>query len=329
MNLLPTEEQSAIAESARAVFEREFPVRRYQDEAALAAPLSTTRWQMLADLGWFGLTVTEQGGGVGLGVAEDILMAREAGRTLMSPSALATALAASVAERMGDPALARQLAAGAVRCAFGFEADGIFLLDADQADWLLLVGSAAVALVARPADENLERVSCMDEAVSLHRCAAVESGRAASAEMRQRVGAVLCAYLSGIASAALEDAVAYASEREQFGQPIGSFQAINHMCADMAVSAEAAWAQTLYAGLAIADGAPGAEIELAAASHMARKAAFASARGNIQIHGAAGFTTEFDAHFYLKRCHVIETLLTSACNSVETLVRTGEDDEPR
>jgi alkylation response protein AidB-like acyl-CoA dehydrogenase len=114
------------------------------------------------------------------------------------------------------------------------------------------------------------------------------------------------AQMAGIASAALDLAVAYAKQRTQFGQPIGSFQAIKHRCADMLLAVETACTAAYHAAWA----ADQDEATLRFAASMA-KAFCGDACRNIcnsalQIHGGVGFTQEFDVHLYLKRGKVLE-----------------------
>ena len=104
-------------------------------------------------------------------------------------------------------------------------------------------------------------------------------------------------------------AVDYAKLREQFGRPIGAFQATKHRCADMAVRAEAAWCQTVLAALAAARGQTDAGFHAAAASIVAARAAIDNAEQNVQLHGGIGYTMECDAHLYLKRAHLLERTL--------------------
>jgi alkylation response protein AidB-like acyl-CoA dehydrogenase len=103
-------------------------------------------------------------------------------------------------------------------------------------------------------------------------------------------------------------AVEYAKARQQFGKPIGSFQAIKHLCADMAIRAEAAACQVIFAALVQAEGHAGVDFHSVAAKLVAVEAALQNAAQNIQIHGAIGFTAEADAHLFIKRAHVLEQL---------------------
>jgi alkylation response protein AidB-like acyl-CoA dehydrogenase len=101
-------------------------------------------------------------------------------------------------------------------------------------------------------------------------------------------------------------AVEYAKDRVQFGRPIGSFQAVKHRCADMAVRAEVARSLTTFAALALRDGEPDAPRHVLEAKALAVDAALANAHDDVQNHGGMGFTWEADAHLYLKRAWVLE-----------------------
>ena len=119
----------------------------------------------------------------------------------------------------------------------------------------------------------------------------------------------LAAEQIGGAQAILDQTVAYAKERVQFGRPIGSFQAVKHKCADMCVAVESARSAVYYAAAAAATGSD----ELPELASMAKaycsEAFFACAADAIQVHGGVGFTWEYDCHLYFKRAKSTETFL--------------------
>jgi alkylation response protein AidB-like acyl-CoA dehydrogenase len=121
-----------------------------------------------------------------------------------------------------------------------------------------------------------------------------------------RANVLLAARLSGLAQGACELAAAYAKVREQFGKPIGSFQAIKHRCADMLLRCEASSHLTALACLKVEARAPGAELQVAAAKLKAAHAAHENGRAVIQVHGGLGFQAECDAHWFMKRAHVYD-----------------------
>jgi alkylation response protein AidB-like acyl-CoA dehydrogenase len=124
---------------------------------------------------------------------------------------------------------------------------------------------------------------------------------------RARVG--LCAEMLGGAERVLEMSVAYARTREQFGKPIGSFQAIQHRCADMFVALEGAKSATWYAAWALEAGEPDGPLAAAMAKAYVSDAYARIAGDGIQIHGGLGFTWEQDLHLYFRRAKLCERFL--------------------
>ncbi|MGA8547708.1 MAG: acyl-CoA dehydrogenase family protein [Mycobacterium sp.] len=134
-------------------------------------------------------------------------------------------------------------------------------------------------------------------------------GDAEAAHTLRRDGAVLvAAQLAGIAAAVTDLAAAYARQREQFGRPIGSFQAVKHLLADMLVRAEIAQVAVEAAGVAI-DGRSTLDVERAVASAkvVAGESAIRNSETCIQIHGGIGFSWELSAHLFLKRAWILDT----------------------
>jgi alkylation response protein AidB-like acyl-CoA dehydrogenase len=124
--------------------------------------------------------------------------------------------------------------------------------------------------------------------------------------------------LVGLAAAAVDLAVAYAKGREQFGKPIGSFQAVKHMCADMLVRAEVARAAVHAAAATIDQPDVGDAVRAAAgAGLLAVEAAIANGKSCIQVHGGMGFTWEVPAHLYLMRARVVASELDATATLAE------------
>ena len=339
MDLLPDPEQREIVAATRTFLEAELPLSRLQSDSEL----DDDTWRTLAELGWLGLGLDSQHGGVGYGLAEETLLFIELGRFLLPTSLLAAALAARIASAAGDADTARAIVEGRRRVALaeardtpaavvGPRVSGRFwMLDGAGAELLLVGDPGASALLSGGALGPAEPRPSLDEATGL---AALETDGAealafvpAAQEPVWLRGAVLAsAMLVGIAEATRDAGSAYASERRQFGKPIGVFQAVKHRCADMAVRAEAARSLLLYAALALRDGLPDAASQVSAAKAQAGEAALENARANIQIHGGYGFTVEYDAHFYLKRCHVLNRVMGSPRAHLSALIA-GPDSE--
>lgn len=133
-------------------------------------------------------------------------------------------------------------------------------------------------------------------------------------EVMQRAALGLAAEMAGGAVRAADMAIDYAKERRQFGSPIGSFQTIKHMCADMAIEADAAVEAVLHAAEVADHGdQPGAALLARAAKATVGDAFVLAAASSVQIHGGIGFTEEHDAQLFFKRAHVAQRMLgTSA-----------------
>ena len=131
-------------------------------------------------------------------------------------------------------------------------------------------------------------------------------------QILDRAAVALSAEQVGGAQACLDQAVAYAKERIQFGRPIGSFQAIKHKCADMMVEVESARSASYYAGCVAAEEGDDLGVSASLAKAYCSDAYFHCAANNIQIHGGVGFTWEYDAHLYFKRAKSTETFLGDA-----------------
>jgi alkylation response protein AidB-like acyl-CoA dehydrogenase len=124
--------------------------------------------------------------------------------------------------------------------------------------------------------------------------------------------AALCAEMAGLGQRVLDRSVAYARTREQFGRPIGSFQAIQHKCADMLLRVENMRSAAWYAAWALDEGEPDARAAAAMAQAYACEACPAVAGEGIQIHGGLGYTWEQDLHLYYKRAKADEVALGDA-----------------
>ncbi len=300
MDLLPTDEQDEIVASVRAVL---------AGRHTLGEPLDDALWAAAAEQGWFGLGLPEALGGVGYSLVEEALLFVELGRAGVPGPFLATTLAAAVAARSGDADLAASLLSGEARAAWVEpNADGAVILDGPGARIGVTVGDE-VSLVAL---DDLDRTAVppIDEHTPVERIDRVPRPVATSSEGGDvvRAGVLLAAQMAGIAEATTAQSVDYAKDREQFGQPIGGFQAVKHRCADMAVRAEAAVMQVRWAALAAAGGGSDARFHAEAARVVATNAALENTHWNVQNHGGIGFTWEHTAHRYVTRARILSTL---------------------
>ncbi|MBW8753735.1 MAG: acyl-CoA dehydrogenase family protein [Sphingomonadales bacterium] len=309
-DLVLSDEQAMIAESVRQFLAGELPIERLRPGTP---PQDHGRAREgMARLGWFGIGIAEETGGMGLGLIEEMLVQKGCGKHLASPSVLATVIAAHVAQAAGDRALASDLVSGERSAALAIPLGAAG--EALAFDWttedLLLVWNEHGAGLFEPASFASPRTdTSLDDSLSLHRgtlTAASHWVDAAAAPIGLRADALLAARLAGLAEGACELATAYAKVREQFGKPIGSFQAVKHRCADMLLRAETSFYLAALACLKLGAGAPDAALQIAAAKLKASHAAHENGRAVIQIHGGLGFQSECDAHWFMKRAHVYD-----------------------
>jgi alkylation response protein AidB-like acyl-CoA dehydrogenase len=230
------------------------------------------------------------------------------GRQLAAPSVLATMGAAHAAPLAGAAGL-RGRPMPAARIAAGLRRRDRIVLVADDAADLVLVRAPAAAVVhaagsvaARPLDSRLWLAE-LSECASLGEPVA----RFDDAGLL-RLRLIDAAALAGVAAAALDMGVSYATVREQFGRPIGSFQAVKHHCANMAIAASCARDQVSFAAVAVDDKRGDAALHVECALWVAGSAALENAGKNIQIHGGIGFSDEADPHLLLKRAQLLITL---------------------
>lgn len=302
VDLIPDEDQSAIEDVIVSFLRDVLPVERLREANAYGGAAETAVWDQLCELGLFGLGLTEDQGGLGLGLGEEMLVARALGRHLVSPGVLAQLCAPHLA---ADEAVREALISGEQRAAFAIE-NG-YVLDGEGAEWIVVFGPAGASLKARGELSLSQTEGGLDNTLFFEKL----DGGANGAQPALRIEVLIAAYLVGIAQASTDMAVEYAKQREQFGQPIGAFQAIKHSCADMVTRASAADTQTMYAATVFGHGDDDAA-EAAAARMLAKNAALLNSKANIQTHGGMGFTAECDAHLFLKRAMVMDMLGSDA-----------------
>ncbi|WP_328318087.1 acyl-CoA dehydrogenase family protein [Streptomyces sp. NBC_00388] len=277
-----TDDQLALRTGFRALLAGRFGPEALR--AAVGRPgLDRALWRELGEAGLFSLRLPEEAGGAGLGLPEAVLVFEEAGRALLP-----------------GPLVATHLAAGSVP---GADTGRTVVAASDGAlvEWL----AEADEVVGEPVDAR--PVRSVDPLTPLHRVHGQRFPRPAAV--------LLTAALQlGSAARTTELAVDHARQREQFGRPIGSFQAVKHLCAQMLVRTEVARAAVYAASVTCeangggpgGDGADGGgpDAETAGAKLLADEAAVRNARDCLQVHGGMGFTWESDVHLHLKRAWV-------------------------
>ncbi len=291
MDFTFTPEQEALREQARAFLTD-------QPEAS---------WPELAELGWTGVSIAEEHGGAGLTFLEEAVLFEELGRALYHGpyfSTVALMLPALPEDLQAD------VAAGESSWTLAF---GPLVPDLDTADNVAIVGGDGIYQL-----EGAERelLTTTDESRPLGVVRGGDPGRrladaAVLGDIRSRSLAALAIESCGVARRALELAIEHASTREQFGRPIGVYQAVSHPLADAYTRLELARSLSLWAAWCIAAGDEQAPVAAAAAKSYAAEAAVEVCETAIQVHGGIGFTWEHVLHRLYKRALGNESFASS------------------
>jgi alkylation response protein AidB-like acyl-CoA dehydrogenase len=334
-------DQAALRDAARTLLQREVDSQlireRYADASARAEPL----WHHVAGAGWTALAVPESAGGLGLGAVELALLCEESGRALAPVPLWETACLAAPLLGAEPTAATERLLAGARATAIptiaaaGVDGRGRVSARADLvpeahvADLLLLPTEAGVYAVDR-AQATVRAHDCLDPTrvlceVVVDDVPAERVGPAVDSLAVATVG--LAAQTLGTARRLLDATVAYVSVREQFGVPVGSFQAVQHKLADVLVGLERAWAATYYAAMCLdSDARQAADpvgIDTGRAVCVAKAAtgdaSRLAAREAVQCHGGIGYTWEHDLHLGVRRIYADEPLLGGSAAQRERL----------
>jgi alkylation response protein AidB-like acyl-CoA dehydrogenase len=339
MNLELTDEQAALRDTTRRFLAEKAPISGHVREL-LDDPTGVDQpvWSALADLGITGLLVPEEHGGAGMTMVEAGVVAEELGAALHPGPWLSTAVAAARAlTRLRDDDSAATILAGIADgttiATVGFlepdnacvEATGqdrdtvlrgeipgvpdaaatdtVLVLARDRADtglFAVRTDSAGISVTPEPGiDQTRKRFRVGLDGAPAHRLATASSD--AVAAVVDDVLIATAADALGAARAVMDLAIEYAKVRKQFGQVIGSFQAVQHLCVDMYETVELARSGVIHA-LWAADNAGSEERHLSALRAKAFAGRLASVGDTaIQVFGGIGYTWEHDAHLYLKR----------------------------
>lgn len=343
-----TQEQCDLAEAVRSLLAKRVDSAAVRAAAGSARGFDEDLWATLCgDIGVAGLAVPAEFGGAGAGSSELAVVFEELGRALAPSPLLGSAVLAGLAVQESGDAAARErvlpaVAEGRVAAlawspregswdprrpacqARGSVVDGEahYVLNGDSAELLIVAARAPGGVRLYEVDPRSRGVSCRAEptldrtirlaTVRFDGAAGRElsgEGETALARTRALAGAMLAAEQVGAATRSLELTVEHTKQRQQFGRPIGSFQALKHRMAEVHVAVEAARSAVEHAVSTADDRAPGWE----RAAHVARvsctEALQHATAEMIQLHGGIAITWEHDAHLYFKRAHSSAQLL--------------------
>ncbi len=338
-----SEEQQAFRQSVRDALEKEFPPDRVRELADTDAGISAEAWSMFASLGWTGVLVPEEHGGLGLGLVDAIILMEEMGRLpLPGPFWSSAGLATLAAGRFGAQELLAGLADGtsrgtvaldeggsrdpldairttAVAAGGTWTLDGVKLAvpDGHTADWAIVVAHTPDGLGAFLVEEpHASLQATIDPSRKLARlelrgtpARQLDADEGAIRRLLDDAAVLLAAESVGAAERALELAVEYSHQRVQFGRPIGAFQAMKHLAAEMLQRVELARVGVHYAAWTSDEDADDRERAAAIAASWSAEAAIGVTGDSIQIHGGVGFTWDAHVQLHFKRAKVNDVLL--------------------
>ncbi len=263
-------------------------------------------WGALGSIGLLGLTLGEEHGGQGLDEVDLVLALEETGYACLPDPVLEHYVGGSALRDAGRDELLEGVASGERRVSAG----GALVSHADAADLLVLESAGAVHAVASK-DVTLAPERSIDPSRRLSSVAWTpgEDNRLGDAgaleRLTDRAAFAAAAQLAGAGRRLVEMGAAYAKDRQQFGVPVGSFQAVKHLLAEAHLAVEFARPVVYRAAWSLARDEPTRGRDASMAKAMASDAATVAARAALQVHGAIGYTEEHELHRWLKRAFAL------------------------
>jgi alkylation response protein AidB-like acyl-CoA dehydrogenase len=339
------ESQELLKSNARKFFAAECPIEEVRRLMETDTAFDEALWAKMAEQGYTGIIFPEEFGGVGLGTVDLILLMEEAGRALLpgplfSTVSLAGAAIDAVASAEHKKKYLEPICTGAARATLAFletaaswdvnalamtgsggklTGEKLFVTDAAVAKFIVVAAKNGVYVVdAKAPGLKIEPMKGIDMtrkiyALTFRDTPAEKIGDVAALPKALNVAtAALAAELVGGMQRTLDITVEYAKVRKQFGKPIGSYQAVQHQCADMYLETESARSASYYAAWTLQENAPEAAVATAIAKMYASDAGRTVGNRGIQVHGGMGFTWENDVQLYYKRAKASETMLGDA-----------------
>ena len=314
MRFLPTADQRLMVEAVRDALAKACPpevLRTAGDDAQQSA-----LWEMLAEFGVFGVSVPEEFGGLGLDQRDAVGVLEETGRAgvpgpIAETFAVSRLLVAQPASPLTRDWLPR-LTDGTAVVTLGL-GDAPLVESADRADLLVLQHGAELHAVLR-SDVALTRETAIDANRRLFSVSWSPSAATLISDPDNAVGGgtfvdvardhlllAISAQLLGLGRRLLDLSVRHVNTREQFGRPLGMFQAVQHRLADVAVGLEFTDPVVARAACSLAAQVPSISRDVAMAKVFASESAERAAYAALQVHGAIGYTREHDLHMFALR----------------------------
>lgn len=325
MNFTFSDDQEMFRDSVRGLLERMCSPEAVRGLWQTESGRSVEMWNAVAELGLLGLMAPESAGGLGMDEVDLVLPLVETGRAAFpGPVVECAAVAVPMLRDLGDTGLVDRwlpaVANGSAILSVGHGANA-FVADAHGADLLLLQHGDEIHAVP-PAEANVTLQPTNDRGRQLFavdwtpgaatRVCDGTPARALWSDAFDRGAFGCAAQLLGVAQQLVDVAVQYAGQREQFGKPIGSFQAIKHLLANVQVQIEFAKPLLYRAADSLGHASDTRSVDVSQAKATAGEAAVAAARTSLQVHGAIGYTWECDLQIWMKRAWSLDLAWGSA-----------------
>jgi alkylation response protein AidB-like acyl-CoA dehydrogenase len=315
-----SEDQQLLHQTVRDFLDGECTVEHVRSMWDTETGRSPEFWQKLAELGIAGLLVPEEYGGLGMNEVDMVLVLEETGRAALAEPVVHTAfVGAPLLAESGDDGIAKQWLPGVASGDAIVSVDhpqSPFVSDAHIADLLLLssgdevhaISNKDATVTPQSANDPAKRIFTVEWTPSAETLLVDgEAGKRVQEKSFDR-GALGCAaQLLGVVERMIELAVLYATQRKQFGVPIGSFQAVKHMLADEKVKTEYARTLVYRAADSLAHDVPSRAVDVSMAKIASAEAAVSTAKTALQVHGALGYTWEQDLHVWMRRAWSLDS----------------------
>jgi alkylation response protein AidB-like acyl-CoA dehydrogenase len=310
MNFIFTEEQTQFKDAIKSFLAEECAPASIRDGWQKNKSFNLERWKNLIELGVLSSNLSEEKGGLGMDQVTLAMMVEEMGYAgLPEPVAeqiflvndvipfLPKNITEAVESNYNDGtqyiALAHPLAPNPL---FLNDAAGLILLDSSECKFIAKDDMDFEIISSNDPSRELFKVSSMNDAISTS-----ENFDELNSAVSSRGSLMTAALLIGLAQKMIDLSSVYVLDRAQFGKPIGSFQAVKHMLADVAVKIEFAKPAVYRAAYSLSENNPKSALHCAHAKLMCAQAAELACKNSIQAHGAMGYTWEMDLHIYMRK----------------------------
>ena len=310
MNFIFTEEQTQFKDAIKSFLAEECAPASIRDGWQKNKSFNLERWKNLIELGVLSSNLSEEKGGLGMDQVTLAMMVEEMGYAgLPEPVAeqiflvndvipfLPKNITEAVESNYNDGtqyiALAHPLAPNPL---FLNDAAGLILLDSSECKFIAKDDMDFEIISSNDPSRELFKISSMNDAISTS-----ENFDELNSAVSSRGSLMTAALLIGLAQKMIDLSSVYVLDRAQFGKPIGSFQAVKHMLADVAVKIEFAKPAVYRAAFSLSQNNPKSALHCAHAKLMCTQAAELACKNSIQAHGAMGYTWEMDLHIYMRK----------------------------